>query len=199
MLPSNTSGMDTVSMFPDPASFPSSPAPISCSSRVISTRYATVSSFSTRAGCSRLFLSSSSVITLRRSSNSRNGSRRSQRSLSSTILPSLEMCTLAGTSLSGELSSVCSNLCGGDSELNHRVLLPVVANEGQRIDIPDGCILENRLLSGNLNMIVCVCPPLWPEFQLTRINRSCKGLCFTYCVAVLHLRTLFVTTIFSGD
>jgi len=28
----------------------------------------------------------------------------------------------------------------------------VVANEGQRIDIPDGCILENRLLSGNLNM-----------------------------------------------
>ena len=32
----------------------------------------------------------------------------------------------------------------------------VVANEGQRIDIPDGCILENRLLSGNLNMIVRV-------------------------------------------
>ncbi|KAF8622650.1 hypothetical protein AX15_006761 [Amanita polypyramis BW_CC] len=29
----------------------------------------------------------------------------------------------------------------------------VVANEGQRIDIPDGCLLENRLLSGNLNMI----------------------------------------------
>ncbi|KZT19064.1 UDPGP-domain-containing protein [Neolentinus lepideus HHB14362 ss-1] len=29
----------------------------------------------------------------------------------------------------------------------------VVANEGQRIDIPDGCILENKLLSGNLNMI----------------------------------------------
>ncbi|KAG6378218.1 UTP-glucose-1-phosphate uridylyltransferase [Boletus reticuloceps] len=28
----------------------------------------------------------------------------------------------------------------------------IVANEGQRIDIPDGCILENRLLSGNLNM-----------------------------------------------
>ncbi|KAJ7780527.1 UTP-glucose-1-phosphate uridylyltransferase [Mycena maculata] len=26
----------------------------------------------------------------------------------------------------------------------------VVANEGQRIDIPDGCILENRLVSGNL-------------------------------------------------
>jgi len=29
----------------------------------------------------------------------------------------------------------------------------VVANEGQRIDIPDGCLLENRLLSGNLNVI----------------------------------------------
>ncbi|KZS98186.1 UTP-glucose-1-phosphate uridylyltransferase [Sistotremastrum niveocremeum HHB9708] len=29
----------------------------------------------------------------------------------------------------------------------------IVANEGQRIDIPDGCILENRLISGNLNMI----------------------------------------------
>ncbi|KAL1717404.1 UTP--glucose-1-phosphate uridylyltransferase family [Schizophyllum commune] len=30
----------------------------------------------------------------------------------------------------------------------------VVANEGQRIDIPDGCVLENRLLSGNLTMTV---------------------------------------------
>ena len=29
----------------------------------------------------------------------------------------------------------------------------VVANEGQRIEIPDGCILENRLLSGNLSLI----------------------------------------------
>ncbi|GJE94458.1 UTP--glucose-1-phosphate uridylyltransferase [Phanerochaete sordida] len=29
----------------------------------------------------------------------------------------------------------------------------VVANEGQRIDIPDGCVLENRLVSGNLNLI----------------------------------------------
>ncbi|KAJ7217916.1 UTP--glucose-1-phosphate uridylyltransferase [Mycena pura] len=29
----------------------------------------------------------------------------------------------------------------------------VVANEGQRIDIPDGCVLENRLLSGNFTMI----------------------------------------------
>ena len=36
----------------------------------------------------------------------------------------------------------------------HAVLAAVVANEGQRIDIPDGCILENRLLSGNLNMLV---------------------------------------------
>jgi hypothetical protein len=33
----------------------------------------------------------------------------------------------------------------------------IVANEGQRIDIPDGCILENRLLSGNLTMTVRVC------------------------------------------
>lgn len=31
-----------------------------------------------------------------------------------------------------------------------------MANEGQSIHIPDGCILENRLLSGNLNMIVSV-------------------------------------------
>ncbi|KJA28979.1 hypothetical protein HYPSUDRAFT_128536, partial [Hypholoma sublateritium FD-334 SS-4] len=30
----------------------------------------------------------------------------------------------------------------------------IAANEGQRIDIPDGCVLENRLVSGNLNMIV---------------------------------------------
>ncbi|KAJ7072204.1 UTP-glucose-1-phosphate uridylyltransferase [Mycena amicta] len=29
----------------------------------------------------------------------------------------------------------------------------IVANEGQRIDLPDGCILENRLVSGNLNLI----------------------------------------------
>ncbi|KAM5533348.1 hypothetical protein V8D89_013022 [Ganoderma adspersum] len=29
----------------------------------------------------------------------------------------------------------------------------VVANEGQSIHIPDGCVLENRLLSGNLNLI----------------------------------------------
>jgi len=30
----------------------------------------------------------------------------------------------------------------------------IVANEGQRIDIPDGCVLENRLLAGNLTMTV---------------------------------------------
>ncbi|KAF8200992.1 UTP-glucose-1-phosphate uridylyltransferase [Pholiota molesta] len=29
----------------------------------------------------------------------------------------------------------------------------IVANEDQRIDIPDGCTLENRLVTGNLNMI----------------------------------------------
>ncbi|KAJ7647169.1 UTP-glucose-1-phosphate uridylyltransferase [Roridomyces roridus] len=41
----------------------------------------------------------------------------------------------------------------------------VVANEGQRIDIPDGCILENRLLSGNLNMIK-LCARIYPiEFM----------------------------------
>ncbi|KAJ6587054.1 UTP--glucose-1-phosphate uridylyltransferase [Mycena vulgaris] len=31
-------------------------------------------------------------------------------------------------------------------------LFDLVANEGQRIDIPDGCVLENRLISGNLTM-----------------------------------------------
>ncbi|KAF9033242.1 UTP-glucose-1-phosphate uridylyltransferase [Hymenopellis radicata] len=40
----------------------------------------------------------------------------------------------------------------------------VVANEGQRIDIPDGCILENRLLSGNLNMIVSVASEFTTRF-----------------------------------
>jgi hypothetical protein len=57
----------------------------------------------------------------------------------------------------------------------------VVANEGQRIDIPDGCILENRtsstniqavftysfagLLSGNLNMIVRRLPRSLPPLS----------------------------------
>lgn len=39
---------------------------------------------------------------------------------------------------------------GRDVTLRGTVI--VVANEGQRIDIPDGCVLENRLISGNLNM-----------------------------------------------
>jgi len=34
------------------------------------------------------------------------------------------------------------------------VFCVVVANEGLRIDIPDGCVLENRLVTGNLNNIV---------------------------------------------
>jgi UTP--glucose-1-phosphate uridylyltransferase len=44
----------------------------------------------------------------------------------------------------------------GDVHFGRGVMLRgtviVVANEGQRIDIPDGCVLENRLVSGNLNM-----------------------------------------------
>jgi len=28
----------------------------------------------------------------------------------------------------------------------------IVAGEGQRLDIPDGCVLENRLISGGLMM-----------------------------------------------
>ncbi|KAJ7647199.1 UTP-glucose-1-phosphate uridylyltransferase [Roridomyces roridus] len=37
---------------------------------------------------------------------------------------------------------------GRDVTLRGTVI--VLANEGQRIDIPDGCVLENRLVSGNL-------------------------------------------------
>ena len=48
----------------------------------------------------------------------------------------------------------------------------VVANEGQRIDIPDGCILENRLLSGNLNMIVRVSVLLNFSFLNTATSRT---------------------------
>lgn len=80
------------------------------------------------------------------------------------------MSTLAGTSLYVVPSSVGSFWVCYLYTLNGQCL--VVANEGQRIDIPDGCILENRtlavfrnvsylltmflqgLLSGNLNMIV---------------------------------------------
>jgi UTP--glucose-1-phosphate uridylyltransferase len=56
--------------------------------------------------------------------------------------------TLRGTVISALILEACT--------LGLLVLtrFTVVANEGQRIDIPDGCILENRLLSGNLNMIV---------------------------------------------
>ncbi|KAF9469967.1 UTP--glucose-1-phosphate uridylyltransferase [Collybia nuda] len=39
---------------------------------------------------------------------------------------------------------------GRDVTLRGTVI--VVANEGQQINIPDGCILENRLISGNLTM-----------------------------------------------
>ena len=45
----------------------------------------------------------------------------------------------------------------------------IVANEGQRIDIPDGCVLENRLLSGNLNMIVRVSSPF---LRLSLLNMA---------------------------
>ncbi|TFK54086.1 UTP-glucose-1-phosphate uridylyltransferase [Heliocybe sulcata] len=36
----------------------------------------------------------------------------------------------------------------------------VVANDGQRIDIPDGCILENRLISGNFTMVAYFFPDI---------------------------------------
>lgn len=29
----------------------------------------------------------------------------------------------------------------------------IVANEGERIDIPDGCVLENKVVSGNLRIL----------------------------------------------
>jgi len=68
----------------------------------------------------------------------------------------------------------------------------IVANEGQRIDIPDGCILENRtyfcvhttfvfansgdlgLLSGNLNMIVRLSQAVLFGVELTFFLRNCK-------------------------
>ena len=82
------------------------------------------------------------------------------------------MSTLVGTSLYVVPSSVCALWSFAPVYSKY---FPVVANEGQRIDIPDGCTLENRtlpvlqeyfmlaqrwshalsgLLSGNLNMIV---------------------------------------------
>jgi len=69
----------------------------------------------------------------------------------------------------------------------------VVANEGQRIDIPDGCILENRqyyegffrfvrpadivmtfagLVSGNLNMIVSPSPRMLDKVLTCLSSRS---------------------------
>ncbi|KAJ7594419.1 UTP-glucose-1-phosphate uridylyltransferase [Mycena floridula] len=45
----------------------------------------------------------------------------------------------------------------GDVHFGHDVILRgtviIIANQGQRIDIPDGCLLENRLLSGDLQLI----------------------------------------------
>ena len=103
--------------------------------------------------CSRTLPSSNSVIISRRSNNSRRGLRRYPRSSSWIIWLWREMCTLDATSHFVEPWSVriffcCFLVCYWP------LVAIVVANEGQRIDIPDGCILENRLLSGNLNMIV---------------------------------------------
>lgn len=46
----------------------------------------------------------------------------------------------------------------GDVQFGRNVTLRgtviVVASKGQQINIPDGCVLENKLLSGNLTMIV---------------------------------------------
>jgi len=53
----------------------------------------------------------------------------------------------------------------------------IVANEGQRIDIPDGCILENRLLSGNLNMIVRSQHVLRRVVYSTLLFRICDCYC----------------------
>lgn len=33
----------------------------------------------------------------------------------------------------------------------------IVANEGQKIELPDGTVLENKLVSGNLSIIVWFC------------------------------------------
>jgi hypothetical protein len=50
----------------------------------------------------------------------------------------------------------------------------VVANDGQKIHIPDGCVLENRLVSGDLKTIV---RPLFtfPALSLIHdVDRSCN-------------------------
>ena len=49
------------------------------------------------------------------------------------------------TSLFVALSLVCR--LGFYSTPKRLIQIPVVANEGQKIDIPDGCILENSGLS----------------------------------------------------
>lgn len=64
------------------------------------------------------------------------------------------MFTSAVTLPSEGLSLVCSASLDDSQAYTHHYVVSVVANEGQRIDIPDGCILENRLVSGNLNLIV---------------------------------------------
>lgn len=91
-----------------------------------------------------------------RYNNSRNGSRKSLKSLSSTILLS-QVTSISAVTLRYEALSLVWVQCFYCAPIGLR-LFTVVANEGQRIDIPDGCILENRLLSGNLNMIVRVRP-----------------------------------------
>ena len=53
----------------------------------------------------------------------------------------------------------------------------VVANEGQRIDIPDGCILENRLLSGNLTMTVRVCVCVATVLGNAQLNNHFFRIC----------------------
>ena len=50
----------------------------------------------------------------------------------------------------------------------------IVANEGQRIDIPDGCVLENRLLAGNLTMTVrALCGTF--KNSRTHLSRICDS------------------------
>jgi hypothetical protein len=90
----------------------------------------------------------------------------------------------------------------GEFELVHlrsvfdpeRTIPPVVANEGQRIDIPDGCILENRLLSGNLNMIVSrplACPPLCTLLTFYRFSfRNCNAFFWLRDVGCAFLEEL---------
>ena len=135
-------------------------------SRVTSTRSRMVSSSSMSKGCSRLPRSSNWVIISRKFNSSRKGSRRSLRSLNWIIWLLPETFTSDEMSLFVELLSVCDLWT---SILVWSFILTrfaVVANEGQRIDIPDGCILENRLLSGNLNMIVRSHDP---RFRLDRV------------------------------